>query len=354
MLAGSHTFRTRRLIVCSFVAAWALLLTDRSLGQSPAVDFTRDIEPIFREHCYKCHGPTENKGGLRLSIRREAMGPTDSGEAAILPHQAEESALIRRVSSTDPKHRMPRAGEPLAPQQIEKLRQWIAGGADWPRESSGPTHWAYVAPRRPQPPQSSNPAWAANPIDRFIHEKLDDAGLSPSPQAHRASWLRRVYLDLIGLPPTPQALEAFVHDPSADALERVVDELLNSPAYGEKWARPWLDLARYADSNGYQRDGFRDLWPYRDWVVRALNHDMPFDRFTTEQLAGDLIPDATLDQRIATGFHRAVTVNVEAGTDPEEDRVKQVVDRVNTTATVFLGTTLECAQCHNHKYDPFS
>ncbi len=215
-------------------------------------------------------------------------------------------------------------------------------------------HWAYEAPKRAALPNVNERDWPRNPIDYYVLSRLEAQGLKPSPRADKAKLIRRVYLDLIGLPPTPDEVDAFVNDPSKDAYEKVVDRLLASPRYGEKWAQHWLDLARYADSNGYQADQLRDSWAYRDWVINALNADMPFDRFTVEQLAGDLLPNATIDQKIATGFHRTVTCNVEAGVDPEGNRVNQIFDRVNTTATVWLGTTLECAQCHDHKYDPFT
>jgi hypothetical protein len=216
------------------------------------------------------------------------------------------------------------------------------------------THWAYVAPVRPTPPVTADPAWVINEIDAFVLARLEAEALSPSPPADRARLIRRVYLDLIGLPPTVAEVDAFLADDRPDAYEHVVDTLLASPHYGERWARPWLDLARYADSNGFQRDGFRDVWAFRDWVIRALNDDMPFDRFTIEQIAGDLLPNATVEQRIATGFHRGPTVNVEAGVDQEANRVNAVIDRVNTTGTVWLGTSIGCAQCHEHKYDPFT
>ncbi len=218
-----------------------------------------------------------------------------------------------------------------------------------------PSHWAYAAPARPDlPALDHGGAWARNAVDAFVLARLDDAGLAPAVEADRERLLRRVFLDLVGLPPSIEAIDAFLADDRPDAFERVVDELLASPAFGERWARPWLDAARYADSNGFQRDGHRQLWAFRDWVIDALNADMPFDHFTVEQIAGDLLPDAGNAQRIATGFHRATTVNVEAGVDQEQDRVNAVLDRVNTTGTVWLGTTLECAQCHDHKYDPFT
>jgi hypothetical protein len=215
-------------------------------------------------------------------------------------------------------------------------------------------HWAYIVPTRPALPDVSDSGWSRNTVDTFILARLETAGLQPNPEAERTRLIRRVSLDLLGLPPQPDRVDAFISDPRPDAYEILVDEVLASPQYGERWTRSWLDLARYADSNGFQRDGHRTVWPYRDWVVDAFNSDLPFDRFTVEQLAGDLLPEATVTQRIATGFHRSTTVNVEAGTDSEENRVKAVLDRVNTTATVWLGTTLECAQCHDHKYDPFS
>ncbi len=215
-------------------------------------------------------------------------------------------------------------------------------------------HWAYVAPRAADPPAVKNTAWTVNAIDRFILPRLEQERIAPSPRAEPDRLLRRVSLDLIGLPPSLSEADAFLDDVSPDAYERVIDRLLASPRYGERWATPWLDAARYADSNGYQRDGHRTIWPYRDWVIRALNADLPFDQFTIEQIAGDLLPDSTLDQQIATGFHRCTTVNVEAGTDEEENRVNQIIDRVNVTGTVWLGTTLECCQCHDHKYDPFT
>ncbi|HEY8504564.1 MAG TPA: DUF1549 domain-containing protein, partial [Gemmataceae bacterium] len=230
----------------------------------------------------------------------------------------------------------------------------IALPALWPAPcAAGEPHWAYVAPRRPAPPEVRRPGWAANPIDRFVLARLEREGLTPSPPADKARLLRRVHLDLTGLPPTPEQVDTFLADDRPDAYERVVEGLLASPAYGERWARPWLDAARHADSNGFQRDGFREVWPYRDWVVAAMNADVPFDRFTVEQIAGDLLPGADLGQKIATGFHRGTPVNVEAGVDQEENRVLAVIDRVNTTATVWLGTTMACAQCHDHKYDPF-
>ncbi len=319
------------------------------------LQFARDVEPILSRHCLTCHGEREPEGGLRLTSRRNALNRNDSGEPALVVGQADQSELIRRITAGIDE-RMPPEGEPLSSEEIETLRRWIDEGARWPETESGPQHWAYLAPRRPEPPPVQRPEWVQNEIDAFVLSRLEhlDPPLSPSPPADPATLLRRVSLDLIGLPPSVDELDAFLADPSPTHYQEIVDRLLQSPRFGEKWARQWLDLARYADSNGYQADQFRSVWAWRDWVVQALNDDMPFDQFTIEQLAGDLLPDASPQQQIATGFHRCTTCNVEAGVDPEENRVNQIIDRVNTTGTVWLGTSLECAQCHNHKYDPFT
>ena len=243
---------------------------------------------------------------------------------------------------------MPPKGDPLKPEQIELLRQWISSGANYAK------HWAYVVPQRPALPRVENKNFVRTSVDQFILSKLEQKEWVPSEPAKKEKWIRRVSLGLTGLPPTLEEFENFMQDNSPKAREKVVDRLLASPRYGEHWARQWLDLARYADSNGFQADQLRDSWAFRDWVINAINQDMPFDQFTIEQIAGDLLPDATIDQKIATGFHRTPTCNVEAGVHPEENRVNQVVDRVNATGTTWLGTTMECAQCHSHKYDPFS
>jgi hypothetical protein len=320
------------------------------------VDFAREIQPLLAGKCYECHGKEKAKGGLRLISRSAALQGGESGEPSLVPGQSARSLLLQRVTTHDEDDVMPQKGARLTSAEIDLLRRWIDAGAVWPDNLR---HWAYVKPVRPPTPRLRHTADAArNPIDHFVFARLEQAGLAPAPSADRARWLRRVSLDLIGLPPTPAEVAAFEADQDERAFERVVDRLLASPQFGERWARPWLDLARYADSHGFQRDDLRDLWPYRDWVIRALNADLPFDRFTVWQLAGDLLPEAerqgSLDPLIATGFHRAAPTNVEAGTDQEEGRVNQVFDRVNTTAAVWLGTTMECAQCHDHKYDPFS
>ena len=324
------------------------------------VDFARDIQPLLASRCYDCHGPEKAKGGLHLTTLKNALRGGESGEPTFIAGASARSLLIKRVTTLDEDDVMPQKSERLAPAEVALLRRWIDEGAVWPENLK---HWAYVKPVRPPLPALASTAPAArplNPIDHFVFARLEKEGLAPAPAVDAARWLRRVSLDLVGLPPSPHDVAAFLADAPAGepAYARVVDRLLASPHYGERWARPWLDLARYADSHGFQRDDLRDLWPYRDWVVRAMNADLPFDRFTVMQLAGDLLPEAhpkkNPDPLIATGFHRATPTNVEAGTDQEEGRVNQVFDRVNTTGAVWLGTTLECAQCHHHKYDPIS
>lgn len=313
-----------------------------------AADFARDVQPILARHCYECHGAEVQKNNLRLDERASAM-------RVLSPGNALESELYRRI--TLPKGHediMPSRGEPLSRAETDRIRDWINNGAEWPDDFVAAKHWAYVPPARPVLPEISESFNASNEIDHFIFARLKKEGLRPSPEADRAILLRRVYLDLIGLPPSPADVEAFLADNDPGAYEKVVERLLSSPQYGVRWARPWLDLARYADSSGYQRDNLWEIWPYRDWVINALNQDMPFDQFTIEQIAGDLLPNPTLEQKVATGFNRCVPTNVEAGADQEETRVNQIFDRVNTMGAVWLGSTLECAQCHNHKYDPIS
>lgn len=331
-------------ILLSVVALFTFTL---SASAEEKVDFARDIRPILSNNCFKCHGPAVQKSKLRLDERDPAVN-----KGAIAPGKHATSELIKRVLLPDSEDgRMPPVGvyERLTPDQVAKLKAWIDQGAEYP------THWAFVAPKRPAVPKVNAPLRvAANPIDAFIIARLEKQGLKPSPQADKATLIRRVTLDLTGLLPTPKEVEAFLKDDSPNAYEKVVDRLLASPHYGERQARHWLDLARYADSNGYTIDGPRLIWPYRDWVIKALNDDMPFDQFTTEQLAGDLLPNATLQQKIATGFHRNTSFNEEGGTDAEQFRVERTVDRANTTAAVWLGLTAGCAQCHDHKYDPVS
>lgn len=316
----------------------------------PAVDYEREVRPVLSQHCFKCHGMDEQarKAKLRLDSREAALAPLKSGARAIVPGQPDQSELIRRIFSTDEDEVMPppAAKLPLTPEQKQILKQWVSAGAEY-RE-----HWAFVAPRQVPVPQVKRTKWPRNAIDHFVLARLEEERLKPSPEADRYTLVRRLYLDLIGLPPTPDEVTAFVQDKSSQAYEKLVDQLLASPHYGERWARRWLDLARYADTNGYEKDRPRSIWPYRDWVIQALNADMPFDQFTIEQIAGDLLPNATLAQRIATGFHRNTMLNEEGGIDPLEFRFYALTDRVATTGKTWLGLTLQCAQCHTHKYDP--
>jgi hypothetical protein len=323
------------------------------------VDFVRDVRPLLESRCWKCHGQTKHESGLSLHRREAAFAGGDSGKE-FEPGKSAESRLIRYVSGLDSETVMPPdgEGERLSANQVGLLRAWIDQGAKWPPEadaiaSAASTHWAYKKPERPALPKVKNASWPRNEIDWFVLARLEKDGLAPQPEVDRARLIRRVSLDLTGLPPTIEEVDVFLADKSPDAYEKIVDRLLSSPHYGERWARPWLDLARYADTNGYEKDSRRVMWPYRDWVINALNKNMPFDEFTLDQLAGDLLPNATLEQEIATGFHRNTMINAEGGVDPEEYRVAAVIDRVNTTATVWLGTTLGCCQCHSHKYDPF-
>ena len=328
-------------------ALWAG--TSSRAAESP--EFLREVRPILSSYCFKCHGPDEGtrKGGLRLDIHEAALKGGKSGEPAIVPGQPDKSELVNRLFTTDEDDLMPPAKvkHPLSAEQKDILKRWVAAGAEYK------PHWAFAAPKAVAPTTVKNPGFELrNPIDAFVAARLQKEGLKPSAEANRLTLARRVHLDLIGLPPTPAEADAFAQDTRPGAYERLVDQLLASPHYGERWARKWLDLARYADSNGYEKDRNRSIWPYRDWVIRALNADLPFDQFTIEQLAGDLLPKPTRDQLIATGFHRNTMLNEEGGIDPLEFRYLAVVDRVNTTGTAWLGLTVGCAQCHTHKYDP--
>ncbi len=325
---------------------------DATRASERKIDFTREVRPILAGKCFRCHGPDEKarKAGLRLDQRDGAVKKLRGGRFAIVPGDPGKSELIARVASDDDGEVMPplKTGGRLSPAEVATLRAWIAQGASYA------AHWSYVKAVRPPVPAVRDPGWARNPIDRFILARLDREGLKPTETADRAALLRRVALDLTGLPPTLELAERFFRDGRADAYERAVDELLASPALGERWAASWLDLARYADSQGYANDPDRTIWRWRDWVITALNANMPYDQFTIEQLAGDLLPKPTTEQLIATGFHRNTLTNTEGGTSAEEFRSAAVVDRVNTTLQVWMGTTIGCAQCHNHKYDPFS
>jgi Protein of unknown function (DUF1553)/Protein of unknown function (DUF1549)/Planctomycete cytochrome C len=327
-------------------------LVAASAASGAPLDYARDVRPILSQHCFKCHGPDEKarKGGYRLDLRKSAVEKTKSGLIPIVPGKPDESELVRRINADDDSELMPPPAtkKPLSAAQKDTLKRWIAEGAEYK------DHWAFVAPTQIDAPVVKQANWPRNAIDRFVLARLEAAGLKPSPAADRYTLVRRVYLDLIGLPPTPDEADAFVNDRSPNAYEKLVDRLLDSPQYGERWARRWLDLARYADTNGYEKDRPRVMWLYRDWVIKALNRDLPFDQFTIEQLAGDLLPGATLDQRIATGFHRNTMLNEEGGADPLEFRWHALNDRVATTGTVWLGLTLNCCQCHNHKFDPIA
>jgi hypothetical protein len=337
----------------------------QALPADELIDFNRDIRPILSNRCFTCHGPDESErwGGLRLDMRESAIDQADSGERAVVPGVPEQSQLIARITSDDQYMRMPppETGPALTEEQVRRLSDWIRQGAVY----AG--HWSYAKPQRPPLPDPAavladvDPAeserwknWPRNEIDHFVLERLVRESLLPSPEADRYALIRRVALDLTGLPPTLEQIDQFVHDDAPDAYERLVDRLLDEPGYGEHWARLWLDLARYADSAGYADDPPRTIWAYRDWVIRALNDNMPFDQFTIEQLAGDLLPEPTEQQLVATAFHRNTMTNNEGGTDDEEFRNTAVVDRVNTTMAVWMGTTIDCAQCHTHKYDPIS
>ena len=330
------------------------LVGGRALGEEQKIVFNRDIRPILSNNCFKCHGPDEKKrkGGLRLDSFEGATAVKKGKKPAVVVGKPAESELIKRINTADEDDQMPPpdSGKTLTVAQKELLKRWIEQGAGYQK------HWAFEPIARVELPEVKDRGWVRNGVDHFVLTRLEKAGLSPSAQADRTTLIRRVYLDLIGLPPTPEEVDAFLKDPSPEgaAWEKVVDRLLASPHYGERWGRHWLDGARYADSNGYSIDSPRSMWPYRDWVVKALNDDMPFDQFTVEQLAGDLLEKPTESQLVATGFHRNTLINQEGGTDPEQFRVEAAVDRANTTGAVWLGLTVGCAQCHTHKYDPIT
>ncbi|MEJ7709065.1 MAG: DUF1549 domain-containing protein [Pyrinomonadaceae bacterium] len=320
------------------------------------VNFIKDVQPIFQASCSGCHTGATPKAGLRLDSKTLAMKGGISG-VVIVPGRAEESRLIHRVEGLHNEPRMPVGGEPLKAEQLALLRRWIDQGAKWPDDASAAdakieTHWAFVTPHQPQVPAVANSAWVRNPIDNFVLARLEKEKLKASPEADKATLLRRVSYDLTGLPPTPAEVDSFLADLSPDAYEKRVDQLLASPHYGERMAMQWLDLARYADTHGFHIDSHRDMWPWRDWLIKAFNQNTPYDKFTIDQLAGDLLPRATTDQQIASGFNRNHMINFEGGAIPEEYQVEYVVDRVETTSTVWMGLTMGCARCHNHKYDP--
>lgn len=323
----------------------ALGLQGAALVAADRISFNHDIRPILAGNCYDCHGPDEDtrKAGLRLDT---FDGATSGG--AIVPGKPDASEVLKRLTTTDHDDRMPPAEtkRTVTPEQVDKLRAWIRDGAEYQK------HWAFMPPVNEQPPGVKRTDWPRNEIDHFVLARLEAEGLEPSPPADRYTLIKRAYLDLIGLPPTPREADAFARDKSPKAYEKVVERLLKSKHYGERWARKWLDIARYSDTNGYEKDRHRSIWPYRDWVINAINDGMPFDQFTIEQIAGDMLPNAGVSQRVATGFHRNTMLNEEGGIDPLEFRFYAMVDRVSTTGTAWLGLTLMCVQCHTHKYDP--
>ncbi len=337
-------------------ASLRLQASHRPPSESPF--FASKVRPILASRCYACHGVQIQQNGLRLDSLAAILKGSENGKV-VVPGSSEKSRLVRRLLGKE-RPQMPYGGPPLSADEINLIRKWIDLGAGGPDSSmtlvaAHPImHWAYSKPVRPPPPKLKNAAWCRNPLDYFVLARLEKEGLSPSPEADKETLIRRLYLDLIGLPPTVKEVDDFLADRSPGVYEQVVDQLLASPHYGERWARPWLDLARYADSNGYEKDNVRTAWKYRDWVIDALNRDLSFKEFTIEQIAGDMLPNPTQDQLVATGFHRNTLLNQEGGVDKEEQRFYTLVDRVNTTADVWLGTTLGCAECHNHKFDPFT
>lgn len=351
---GASVARAAIQVILAVRLATALRaeLQDAKSASPQSADFNRIIRPILSENCYKCHGPDDGarKSNLRFDMRTEALRPAKSGRIPIVAGAPEKSEMVARITASDLEKRMPpqSTGKKLSSGQIESLRSWIRQGAIYA------PHWAYVKPIRPALPEVSQTDWPSNPIDRFILARLEHEDLKPSPAADRYTLIRRVSLDLTGLPPAPQEVDAFVKDDSSNAYEKLVERLLGSKTFGEHWARMWLDLARYADSAGYADDPPRTIWAYRDYVIKAFNDNKPFDQFTIEQIAGDLLPNPTDEQCVATAFHRNTMTNNEGGTDDEEFRNAAVVDRVNTTMAVWMATSMACAQCHHHKYDPFS
>jgi hypothetical protein len=342
--------------VFSLLSAWGWLALSSLPSTLQAAEggpnFTREIRPVLAKNCFACHGPDEShrEGGLRLDIRIDALRELDSGKIAIVPGKSAESELIVRITSEDNELRMPPAkiGHALKPSEIALVKEWIDAGAEY----AG--HWAFQKPVRPDLPAVKQTDWPKIGLDFFVLAELERRGWQPSPEADPHTLIRRVSLDLRGLPPTPAEVESFISDKSPQAYEQMIDRMLADPAYGERWARVWLDLSRYADSKGLGSDPLRTIWRYRDWVIDAYNSNMPYNQFTIEQIAGDLLPEATLEQKVATAMHRNTMTNTEGGTDDEEFRTLAVKDRVDTTMQVWMGVTIGCAKCHNHKYDPIT
>jgi hypothetical protein len=336
----------------------ALIVALAALPGLRAADFERDILPLFKDRCFQCHDGRKHMSGLRLDVKARALKGGESGKPAVVPGDSGKSELIRRVTSTDDAVAMPFKAERLSATQVQLLRDWIDAGAAWPDALAGDDpslrHWAFRPPVRPDLPAVKDGKWLRNPIDSFILARLEKEGLQPSPEADKTTLIRRLTLDLTGLPPTPEEVDAFLADNSRDAYEKAVDRLFASPHYGERWGRWWLDAARYADSDGFEKDKPRFVWFYRDWVVSALNRDVPYDQFIIKQLAGDLLPDATQDDVVATGFLRNSMINEEGGVDPEQFRMDAMFDRMDAIGKGVLGLTIQCAQCHDHKFDPLT
>ncbi len=311
-----------------------------------SISFNEQVRPILNKNCIVCHGGVKKNGGFSLLFEEEAKGKTKSGKPAILEGDAEHSEFIKRLTHHDPEKRMPQDAEPLAEEEIEILKKWVDQGAKWEK------HWAFIPPKTDIEIPNVGDDWAKNGIDHFIYEKIDQAGLSANKEADKTTLLRRLSLDLVGLPPTPKEINDFLQDNSENAYEKQVNRLLKLPHFGERWATMWLDLARYADTKGYEKDLDRSIWKYRDYVIDAFNQDMPYNKFTIEQLAGDLLPNPTENQLIATAFHRNTMSNDEGGTNDEEFRIASLIERVGTTWEVWQGTTMSCVQCHSHPYDP--
>ncbi|MCC6821197.1 MAG: DUF1549 domain-containing protein, partial [Verrucomicrobia subdivision 3 bacterium] len=334
-------------LACAYGASISQSATNRA-----KVDFNRDIRPILSEHCYACHGPDENKrkAGLRLDVQVDAFKELKSGNHALVVGDLSRSTLVGRIVSADLEEVMPptKHNKPLTAEEIALLQRWVQEGAHWK------PHWSFIPPERPALPPVKDRKWPRNAIDYFTLARLEKEKLPPNPEADKATLIRRATLDLIGLPPTIEEVDAFLANKSPDAYEKLVDRLLTSPHYGERMAQNWLDLARYADTSGYHFDGVRFMWLWRDWVIKAFNDNKSYDEFTVEQLAGDLLPEPTQSQRIATGFVRNNMTNDEGGADPDEYLNKYVADRVTTVGAVWLGLTLGCTECHDHKYDPLT
>lgn len=352
VLRTTHVLRSASFMSRSVLTVVCVLLLPRAIPAAERVDFNRQIRPILSDKCFACHGPDEQRreGGVRLDVKESALGEADSGERPIVPGEVESSELYRRITSQDEFERMPPpdSHKSLTPEEIERIRLWIEQGAPWSE------HWSLVAPKKPAVPPVSDPAWCRNPVDNFILARLDAESLKPALEADQETLIRRVSLDLTGLPPKPEEVTSFLADTAPDAYERIVDRLLESPHYGEHLARYWLDAVRYGDTHGLHLDNYREMWPYRDWVVRAFNENLPYDQFLTWQLAGDLLPEPTLDQLTATGFLRCNVSTNEGGSIVEEVYVRNVVDVVVTTASVTMGLTFDCTRCHDHKYDPLT